>query len=993
MERLFGIPLDALSVVLLALVAASFGVIAVLAVRNRVFLRLGVRNVRRRKARTALIVVGLMLATAIISSALGTGDTMGTTIRSTVVQSLGEIDELVAVEGAEVDPTLVVDAAAANTYFDEARFDDVAAAVEGSSLVDGVAPAIIEPVAVQDITSRETEPRVTLFGSDPEFLEGFGDMRAGGAVVSLADLAPGEAFVNEDAAEEMSAAAGHTLTVFAGERPTQLTVRDVVSFRGSGADGPSLLVSLEQAQSIVGRPGEVTHVMVSNAGTATSGVGYTPDVVDLLDPALAPIGLEAQPVKQNGLDLADEQGNAFLTLFSVFGSFAVAAGILLVFLIFVMLAAERRGEMGIARAVGTQRGHLVQTFVFEGAVYDVIAAAVGALLGVGVSFAMVQGIAAAFATEGLDIVYGFRFQSLAVAYGLGVILTLVVVAVSAWRVSVLDIVTAIRNLPTPVVQRTRRSRWVRGLLLVAVGSVMTAAGAASAQGTPFFLGVSIVIAGLVPVARALGASDRVAYTLGGTLLVVWWLLPYDLFEPLLGDMGMDFSIWVAAGIMVVLGATWAVMNNADAILQGLTRALRRVRSLAPVLRMAVAYPLRARARTGMTLAMFMLVVVTLVTGTTISGSFIKSFDDIESFGGGFDVRAVSTPVRPIDDMEVAIRESKALRPGSVLAVGEQSFVPVEVRQAGTDGAFADYPVRGVNDVFLTETTFGIAAMAEGFESADEVWDAIEDEPGLAVVDTMVAPHRSSFAAGAMPDFQIEGFYVEDGTFSPVPVEVRDPATGEVIDLTVIGVLRDDAPFQMAGITTSQDVLAPLGERALPTTHLIKLNTVVDATEAARDLESGLLQYGVEAEAMSDLLDEAVGASYTVNRLIQGFMGLGLVVGVVALGVISARAVVERRQQIGVLRAIGFQPSMVRLSFLIEASFVSLTAIVLGATVGLIMSFNVVSYAGRTQDVAFSVPWLNLGVIFGVVYLAALASTLLPALRGSRVYPAEALRYQ
>ena len=48
------------------------------------------------------------------------------------------------------------------------------------------------------------------------------------------------------------------------------------------------------------------------------------------------------------------------------------------------------------------------------------------------------------------------------------------------------------------------------------------------------------------------------------------------------------------------------------------------------------------------------------------------------------------------------------------------------------------------------------------------------------------------------------------------------------------------------------------------------------------------------------------ANLTFNRLIQGFLGLGLIVGVAALGVISARAVVERRQQIGVMRAIGFR---------------------------------------------------------------------------------------
>jgi ABC-type antimicrobial peptide transport system permease subunit len=42
---------------------------------------------------------------------------------------------------------------------------------------------------------------------------------------------------------------------------------------------------------------------------------------------------------------------------------------------------------------------------------------------------------------------------------------------------------------------------------------------------------------------------------------------------------------------------------------------------------------------------------------------------------------------------------------------------------------------------------------------------------------------------------------------------------------------------------------------------------------------------------------------------------------------------QERQQIGVLRAIGFQPGMVRLAFLAEASFVSLAAIVIGCAWG------------------------------------------------------------
>ena len=63
-------------------------------------------------------------------------------------------------------------------------------------------------------------------------------------------------------------------------------------------------------------------------------------------------------------------------MFTTFGS-SIAAGILLIFLIFVMLAAERRGELGIARAIGTRRSHLVKMYLFEGLAYDLVAALFG----------------------------------------------------------------------------------------------------------------------------------------------------------------------------------------------------------------------------------------------------------------------------------------------------------------------------------------------------------------------------------------------------------------------------------------------------------------------------------------------------------------------------------------------------------------------------------------------------------------------------------------
>jgi putative ABC transport system permease protein len=356
-----------------------------------------------------------------------------------------------------------------------------------------------------------------------------------------------------------------------------------------------------------------------------------------------------------------------------------------------------------------------------------------------------------------------------------------------------------------------------------------------------------------------------------------------------------------------------------------------------------------------------------------------------------------SPTASITDMPAALQRARGIDPADFRVVSSQSFLPVKAHQAGAPGGAEDYVVRGLDDAFLTHTTYGLAARAKGFGSDAQVWSALEARSGLAVIDPLVVQRRSNFNFGGPQHFQLRGFYLEDKSFTPVPVDVRDPQTGRHVRLTVIGVLSDTAPLEMAGISTSQRTLAAtFGDRVKPTVYLFSLRPGIDAGATAHHLESAFLANGMQADSLSALLADAVAGSLTFDRLIMGFMGLGLIVGVAALGVISARSVVERRQQIGVLRAIGFRRRMVQLSFLLESSFVALTSILVGTGLGLAVAFNVVNDSRRQpswESMSFQVPWITLVVIFVVVYAVALATTWAPARRASRVYPAEALRYQ
>jgi putative ABC transport system permease protein len=211
---------------------------------------------------------------------------------------------------------------------------------------------------------------------------------------------------------------------------------------------------------------------------------------------------------------------------------------------------------------------------------------------------------------------------------------------------------------------------------------------------------------------------------------------------------------------------------------------------------------------------------------------------------------------------------------------------------------------------------------------------------------------------------------------------------------VIGVLNQFANFY-SGLYVSRDLLAPVAPMPLPvSTYFFRTAPGVDVEQVRRELGSTFLNNGMEPVNISDELRQQLAVGNSLTGLLQGFMTLGLLVGIAALGVISTRAVVERRQQIGVLRAIGYQRGMIGASFLLESSFIAILGILIGVGLGLILSYNLVQFLRQdTPTIQFDVPWWQILGIVVLSYIASLITTILPARQASQIYPAEALRYE
>jgi putative ABC transport system permease protein len=326
-------------------------------------------------------------------------------------------------------------------------FDTEATIARGVTIAGRVAahPDVeaVSPVLGTSLHVPRGDGAVTTFGlgvlpdvqGDYELIGGRDLARADDAVANRDFLT----LAGVEVGDTVRFAAGYNplLRATSGER--QLVIRGEARFVYLAAEQPAVALPLRTAQEMAGVAGEdrVSLLMVKTRAGA---------VTDTLDAWIERVAPTVNAIStREALATVDQRLSYFRQIAFILGAVSLAVGFLLVTTLVTVSVNERAGEIAVMRAIGISRGHVVQQIVIEGMAISVIGAAFGLALGL-VTARYLNAILSSF--PGLPAAIDFFFfQPAAVWRALGLLIVAGVLAgiFPAWRASSLASAQTLRE--------------------------------------------------------------------------------------------------------------------------------------------------------------------------------------------------------------------------------------------------------------------------------------------------------------------------------------------------------------------------------------------------------------------------------------------------------------------------------------------------------------------------------------------------------------------
>ena len=635
----------------------------------------------------------------------------------------------------------------------------------------------------------------------------------------------------------------------------------------------------------------------------------------------AELGLQLVPIKRRGL-AASSGSTPFDVLFLALSMFVIGSALILVSLLFRLSIQQRAAEVGLLKAAGFAPKRLRNLWLAEMSLVSLVGALIGLLLGVGYAALMIKGL-----TTWWVGAIARPFLTMHVSW-----VSLLIGLVSGILACVLTIAISLRRTSKqPVAQL------LRGEL---EGS--------AAGSKPKSSGWIRRLIAWVMVVSALGLAAFATQLAG---------------EPQAGAfMGAGFLL-LAAGLTFVYSWLSRDEDQQAAVKLSLSRM---------ALLSAKRNPLRSTLTIGLVaVASFLIAAVSAFRLTPN-----------EAGTSGFDW--VATSSQPVfEDLQTVAGQTEAL--------GKDHLLPSEASvfsfryQPGEDAS--------CNNLYQSTQPRVLGVPADFFERQSDAKTHFEwagslsetDDPWEPLSDQAVHAGTAEDPIPVVIDKNTANYSLKIFALGTVK-EVRYDS-GESFHFKAVGFLSNTI-LQGSLLMSQQDFLAAFPEVAGYQYFLIDDGDVAfDATNSAtvKTLEDRLSDLGFDARSAPKLLANFMKVQNTYLSTFQTLGALGLLLGTFGLATVQVRSVLERKQQLGLLRAIGFRLPQLSSLVMLENAWLLLIGLAVGIGSALLTTVP------HWLTGAASVPWLALLVIFVSIAVVGLAAGWLASRSISRVPLLESLR--
>ncbi|MDD2712616.1 MAG: FtsX-like permease family protein [Simplicispira sp.] len=344
-------------------------------------LRVALRFLREGRMQTLLIIVGVAAGVAVIAyiSALITGlqsNTLAKTLGAQAHVTLQAPDDRVTPAAAPVPGASVLTDTQprAQRARSVANWQALLPLLEALPNVAGVSPM----VSGAGLALRgEAVQSIALMGVELERYDRMVGLRAK-VVSGEARLAPGEAIIGRELAQDLGVRVGDRLAVQTATLSESLRVTALVDLGVKDLNRRTVIVPLRAAQNLLALPGGATSLDLT-----LSDVWAAQGMAEVLR-AQFPYQIESW--QESNAQLVSAL-NAQSVSTAIIRGVVLAVVVLGIASVLVVSVVQKRREIGILRAMGATRGQVLRLFLVQGAVVGAVGSVLGLLLAVALIWA------------------------------------------------------------------------------------------------------------------------------------------------------------------------------------------------------------------------------------------------------------------------------------------------------------------------------------------------------------------------------------------------------------------------------------------------------------------------------------------------------------------------------------------------------------------------------------------------------------------------------